>query len=264
MGWHVFAASAVGQAHAECGLPCQDSFAYQVRGELLCAAVCDGAGSAQASDLGAQRLAARLVAQLGQLHVSYASPALALQQVYALLAPLIESVRHSLEHDAIDQGCALDDFAATLVGVLATPDGGWFFHVGDGVAVAQPQHAHEPVVLSLPENGEYSNETFFVTGAEWRAHLRLTRIEPALRGIVLMSDGAAPFVMSRGNAGLYAPFVEPVERFLQTATVEVGSSALAATLADPRTHAITGDDKTLLIAQWRPEPPRSQPTPIQP
>ena len=66
-----------------------------------------------------------------------------------------------------------------------------------------------------------------------------------------MSDGAAPFVMQRGAAGLFGPFIDPVDRYLATATQAAGDTALAGLLSDPRTHAITPDDKTLLIARWQ-------------
>ena len=66
-----------------------------------------------------------------------------------------------------------------------------------------------------------------------------------------MSDGAASFVMARGNAGLFRPFMDPVETFLASATEAVGGQGLQGTLDDPRTQRITGDDKALLLALWQ-------------
>ena len=43
--------------------------------------------------------------------------------------------------------------------------------------------------------------------------------------------------------------MDAVQAYLRTVdSVELGNAALASTLADPRTHQITGDDKTLLLA----------------
>ncbi|MEG2963940.1 MAG: hypothetical protein RR860_14725, partial [Janthinobacterium sp.] len=71
----------------------------------------------------------------------------------------------------------------------------------------------------------------------------------AARGVVLRSDGCMPCAMSKNNAGLYAPFMDAVQGYLRTVgSIELGNEALASTLADPRTHQITGDDKTLLLA----------------
>jgi hypothetical protein len=69
--------------------------------------------------------------------------------------------------------------------------------------------------------------------------------------LALMSDGAMPFAMAKGNGGLFKPFMDPVEAYLAGVTQDEGSAALAGTLGDPRTYGITSDDKTLLIALWR-------------
>ncbi|MNI87484.1 hypothetical protein D3C73_1446860 [compost metagenome] len=63
-----------------------------------------------------------------------------------------------------------------------------------------------------------------------------------------MSDGVQPFAMSRAGDSLFQPFIAPVIRYLAGVDETHGSQALHATLADPRTDQITGDDKTLLVA----------------
>ena len=132
-----------------------------------------------------------------------------------------------------------------MVGVVAWPDGGWFFHLGDGAGVAR--HA-DGRTLSSPENGEYANETFFLTGTAWREHLRITPIATPMRSVLLMTDGAMPFALAKGGQDVFIPFADPVERFLASAEENAGNAALHATLDDPRTCQITGDDKTLLVA----------------
>jgi hypothetical protein len=252
VSWHVFAASATGSGHAETGLPCQDAFAHEVAGDVLCAVICDGAGSAAASDLGSRRLASRVVQELmchGGARADFL--ALGIDALRDELVAVVGSVRGELQACADAAGLRLNDYAATLVGVVATGDGGWLFHVGDGVGAARSQNGAAAEIISLPENGEYANETYFVTGDEWQAHLRLLPITAPVETIALMSDGAAPFVMQRGLTGLFRPFLDPVEQYLSTATPEAGDAALSALLGDPRTHAITSDDKTLLIARWQ-------------
>jgi hypothetical protein len=126
-------------------------------------------------------------------------------------------------------------------------DAGFFFHLGDGLGVAQLADGGE--LISLPANGEYANETYFISGERWREQLRLLAIPQSVHGVVLMSDGCMPFAMSKNNAALYAPFMDAVQGYLRTVdSVDTGNAALASTLADPRTHHITGDDKTLLLA----------------
>lgn len=251
MSWRVFAAAEMGRGHLESGLPCQDAFAYEVAGEILCAVVCDGAGSAPASDQGARLLARRVVEVLARRAGEDPGFArLAVDDLRRELLSIVDRVRGELQARADSAGLRLNDFAATLVGVLASSEGGCLFHIGDGVGVARPK-AGAAEIISLPENGEYANETYFVTGSEWPAHLRLLPIMAPLGTIVLMSDGAAPFVMQRGLSGLFRPFMDPVELYLNSATPAAGNAALAGLLNDPRTHAITPDDKTLLIARWQ-------------
>jgi hypothetical protein len=253
MAWRVFAATATGTWHSERGQPCQDACAHVVVGDLLCAAVCDGAGSASLGQLGAQYVAASLVQRLSE-RLAGAALGTEMDQgnIERVLEELLHGIREELRDRAVQAGVAVSEFATTLVGAVATGDGGWLFHVGDGVGVARPREAGSQVIVSRPENGEYCNETYFVSSDAWRAHLRTTRVALPLGGLVLMSDGAAPFVMARGGEELFMPFIDPVERFLEGAQHEAGCRALAATLADPRTHGITGDDKTLLIAHWVP------------
>jgi hypothetical protein len=252
MGWRVFAASAIGSAHTESGLPCQDAFAHEVVDNVLCAVVCDGAGSAAASDHGSRHLASRVVQELAcRTRKRQDFFALTGDDLRRELASIVGTVRSELLSCAESAGIRLADYAATLVGAVTTDRGGWLFHVGDGVAVARLRASASPELVSLPENGEYANETYFVTGEEWQGHLRLLPIPEPVTTIALMSDGAAPFVMQRGLTGLFQPFMDPVERYLRTATQDAGDSALAGLLGDPRTHAITSDDKTLLVASWQ-------------
>ena len=127
------------------------------------------------------------------------------------------------------------------------PSVGVFFHLGDGVGVAQLDNGSE--LISLPANGEYANETYFLSGERWRDQLRLLPIPHGVRGLVLMSDGCMPFAMGKHNAALYAPFMSAVQNYLRCMDdITLGEQALAQTLLDPRTHQITGDDKTLLLA----------------
>lgn len=243
MSWKVFAASAKGSSHVTGGLPCQDASAFQHRGEWLMAVVCDGAGSAASSHVGSTVICAQVIEKLSAQADVLAS--LDAADFDSLITEILGEVRDGLDAHARIAKADLRDYAATVVGAVMGPTHGWFFHIGDGLGVAR--HA-DGDTLSLPENGEYANETYFLSGSQWRDHLRITPIDQPTSRLMLMSDGAMPFVMAKGHQAVYAPFVDPVERFLRDADENVGAKALAATLDDPRTCEITSDDKTLLIA----------------
>ena len=252
MQCRVFAASAIGKSHIDGGLPCQDAFAFNVVDEVVIAAVCDGAGSATLSHIGSNLMAKSLVEmatanyQAGELLHVLDAEAFKLK-----IAKIITDVRTSLETLSQIENTKFADYSATLVGVIASANQGYFFHIGDGLAIAQSLERKAGNIMSLPENGEYANETYFITGTEWLTHLRLTPITNPIEMLALMSDGAMPFVMSKGNTDFYRLFIDPVANYLKTVSEQDGSSALGSTLADVRTHQITSDDKALLIAQWQ-------------
>lgn len=245
MAWRVFAAAATGKSHLDSGAPCQDAYFWSLRGDTLVAAVCDGAGSQPLSHLGAAAFARGVVQALADaVEAALPDPADLEVQVAAAVA----AVRGRLAAEAAANGAELGHYAATLVGVVADDDGGAFFHIGDGQAVAEFDDGREPA-LSLPENGEYANETYFATGEAWREHLRITPFAGGLRRVALMSDGAASFALDRGQRALFGAFVDPVCAWLAASTDDDAAQAgLLSTLDDPRTYRITGDDKTLLLA----------------
>ncbi|MGY0650359.1 PP2C family serine/threonine-protein phosphatase [Luteimonas sp. A537] len=246
MAWRVVGAAAIGRAHIDSGTLCQDAFAHRGDGEVLVAAVCDGAGSATLGGTGARRIADGVVDALWRQLERHGMPCEAASR-QAMAADAVRKARGALEAEVAAGGGKLGDYACTLVAVVASSSGGWFVHVGDGVGVREAPGAGG-TVLSLPENGEYANETWFVTMPGWEARLRITPFEGASTLLALMSDGTQAFAMARDGGGLFQPFITPVMRFLHGVDEARGVEALKATLADPRTDAITTDDKTLLLA----------------
>jgi len=242
MAWRVYAAAAIGSSHIEGGIPCQDAFAQRVDGERLLAVVCDGAGSQPRSDAGAQTISRRVVELLADEQLE---PVAGNAQLELVIGETIAQARAELRTLATAEGVELSAYACTLVGVMANAQGGVFFHVGDGLGVAE---ADGTAVVSRPENGEYANETYFVSGAEWCEHLRFTYFSTTPRRIALMSDGAMPFAMAKGNSELFKPFMDPVESYLASVAEAEGSAALAGQLGDARTNGIPNDEQTLPIA----------------
>lgn len=252
MPWRVFAASATGPSHREDGRPCQDAFAFRTDGDNLIAVVCDGAGSCEDSHVGARVVSDSVVHAIArQIAAKLIHPDSSPEDWRKVVETVIASAREALQAVAKAAAGDMSAYASTLVGAVAWPSRLFFFHVGDGYAVARPRAAGAADIVSLPENGEYVNETYFVTGSEWQAHLRMASHDVPIETVALMSDGAAPFAMAKGQQELHRPFIDPVLRYLDQASEAEGTAALARTLEDPRTDSITTDDKTLLLARWR-------------
>lgn len=147
-------------------------------------------------------------------------------------------------------------FACTLVAVIADSTGTMTLHLGDGhvellglgTDPVDP-FADAPVLgRSLPENGQYSNETFFLVDEDWERHLRISDPVADVAIIVAMTDGSAPFALAPGQKSLHAPLFRPLARWLVTFGPGDASDRLAAVLTDEKVRQVSDDDATLVWA----------------
>ncbi len=240
--WRVFSASTTGKRNFDEGAAGQDASDCVVTEDGLVAIVCDGAGSVSEGRIGAEFVARALAEQLSNTQDDDT------ERLEASIHCAIEDVRNRLADLAASRELSLEEFSCTLIGCVASRGGGCFFHIGDGFAIQQS--AAGDAVLSLPENGEYSDEPYFVTDEKWKDHLRFTSLPAPERGCVigLMSDGTAPFAVNRARSGFFRPFIDPIGAFLRETTAPIGNEALRNLLESPRACEISRDDKTLLLA----------------
>jgi hypothetical protein len=243
--WRVFFGSAAGTYHLNAGEPCQDAGHHAVVDGAVIGVVCDGAGSASQGHAGANFMASELVGLIG---AAVESRTFAWGDPAEFLVGAIDGARTQLSELALARDLLLRDFASTLVGCVCGPRGGCLFHIGDGFGVALDRDGGTR--LSPPENGEYSDQTYFVTDEGWKDHLRVTRLAGAegIGLIGLMSDGAATFAINRERSGFYRPFLDPVASYLAGVTDQDGNFALQNLLESARSASITPDDRTLLLA----------------
>jgi hypothetical protein len=160
----------------------------------------------------------------------------------------VEQARERFRELANNSPGGIAVFHATLVGAVVGPSGGVFFHVGDGAGLATCFKDLSASVVSQPENGEYANDTYFVTQDQWEQHLRTTPFGADFDLIALMSDGVMPFALARGAKSPSAPFFEPLSRYLADHERNESERELAALLQRDAIRRITGDDKTLVWA----------------
>lgn len=250
--WQVVGVSATGFDHHVDGKPCQDAHAFEVTPSgWLVGAVSDGAGSAPRSEFGARTFCSGVVRYLvTRLEGLEPSKRLRLTDTdgRVWVEDAIDMLRTSLRNLKENDSERLDQFHTTLLGVIAGPEGGIFFHVGDGACFAARSDDLSKSVVSEPENGQYSNETYFVTQENWREHLRLSLFGPEYDLIALMTDGVTPFAMTQGVRGPFPGFFEPLSHYLESNSREEGERAINTYFQDDRVRAITGDDKTLIWA----------------
>lgn len=185
------AASTTGHAHLRAGEPCQDAVARAVTGSTVAVCLADGAGSASASELGAAAATGVVVELLcSQFSAWWSDPG---SVPTRMLAPVLAE----LGRVASSAGVPVDQLACTLLFAAATVRGGRVRHLcgnlGDGVIL---QREDDQVRLCLgPENGEFANQTWFVTSRDASAHFRVVAGEVPLGrlpGWLLATDGAGP------------------------------------------------------------------------
>ena len=223
--WLHAGASVVGQGHLTSDAPCQDKFQIKVSedGEWLAVVVCDGAGSAEFAGIGATiasqyfcqelvKLAQELVARLPGEWIN--------DFVIDCVLRVRDRIRAHANSDEIRK------YHCTLVAALVGPQGGFSVHIGDGAIVggtfAPPGSVPfvelgANVLISRPENGEYANETFFITEGAWVKHLRIRPL-PRIDWIVVCTDGGASLLLdndSQVRPAFLVPFIRCVSRTLR-------------------------------------------------
>lgn len=163
---------------------CQDAVGGRQVGDTACIVLADGAGSKLNSGTGArtcvQLISEILVRHFDALYLGR-SPIEDTTAEHFLITSILDSLRRKrfYARDGVDSYACTLLFAAhkngkTLVG-----------HLGDGIIFMKASGAIS--VASHPENGEFINQTVFVTSTSAETSLKLRRIE---------TDGPCTFLLS--------------------------------------------------------------------
>ena len=202
--WRGIAVSREGRRHRATGGVCQDSSVCVVDGQFALVAIADGAGFSPRSQEGS-----KAVIEIVEPYLRSRTPWLNPDEVtHGLLA----ECRVELGRVALNIGCDVQDLATTLSFVAISSTHILAGRVGDGVIVAVRDE--KPAVLSEPteSEGEFLNETVFVTSPAAEQHMWFDVFEAGeFSSVVLMSDGAAESLHRRGD-GFVAPVVEKALR----------------------------------------------------
>jgi hypothetical protein len=252
--WITAASSVRGKGHEQTGTPCQDASLVlaSADGEWVALVASDGAGSAEYAEVGSSTVTKHFADALIRL-----APALANRNpgewiIDAVLASIID-IRDELRTAA--RSDSLKAYHCTLVACLIGPTGGFSIHIGDGSifgGIAENETSttidlSRRIFISAPQNGEYANETVFITEREWIKNLRIQPI-PKLDWVMLGTDGGMALAMNNDTVpktGFVAPVLSEV---IRSANLGSSSDTLRDILSDKQADRLTNDDKTLVIA----------------
>lgn len=241
------AARCIGASHSATGTPCQDQVKALSTSSLSVAVLADGAGSAPLSHHGA----ARVVSLAAGLLLSHYPQTLRMsdtQVVSWIVTELLAGLDGLAAELSVDGPCHRSDLASTILAVVVGPEAFLAIHIGDGVIGIEEEAAgtRRQRVLSEPDNGEFSNETVFVTSRDAVARGRVHRGSSAsVSGFVLMSDGPQASLHRRADNSLAPATAKLIQSVRELENAEV-TSRLERTLVEVisrRTH----DDCSLAV-----------------
>lgn len=178
----------IGTSHLKTGTPCQDAVARKIKSTSACIALADGAGSRPLSHIGSAILTDRM-ADFGLKNFEALHRLINLQSPKAL-DMVVDPLIFALTATARRKKLKVDAFASTLMFFVVQDNRYVAGHIGDGAIFIQDTTGVR--VLSQPDNGEYSNVTYFITDKKAKTKLRLySGIIEHHFGVMLMSDGTA-------------------------------------------------------------------------
>jgi serine/threonine protein phosphatase PrpC len=248
--WRVVAASVCGTSHIKNKQLCQDAHHWQLLpGNVLVAAAADGAGSASQGKIGAMVAVETAIENLAikELTQSYLDDD---ETVRSLLNESLLAAKKAVEDEAEACNKQLQDLATTLIIMIATPDMVAVVQVGDGMAVAKDSQGNL-LALTIPDNGEYINETTFLTspGALDAAQMRLWR--ETIANVGLLTDGLQMLALNMVVGEPHKPFFFPLFEFVQNAQDKtLAKEQLVSFLGSERITQRTDDDLTLILAAF--------------
>ncbi|MDP4744921.1 MAG: protein phosphatase 2C domain-containing protein [Porticoccaceae bacterium] len=242
--WSIATATTVGESHTRRGRGSDDAFATLQSGRWNAIVVCDGAGSAARSREGADRVSSAFARELIKIskRIENLGPGPWLND--SIISSVL-AVREELA--TFVQSFDLREFHCTVVAALISDTGGFSVHIGDGAVFVGRRTDLVPRIElhSEPENGEYSNETFFVTETTWLKNLRIKPLG-ACDWVMLTTDGASALLLDQEiKFGVFSGLLEVLST--EKNLTKVCDDLSYFTESDYAT-ACSNDDKTIVLA----------------
>ena len=252
--WKYIFSSVTGASHSETNTPCQDNCICEViegssGSRVLVVVASDGAGSANHAEAGSALTCSFLVEQL-KVHLANEARVrdLTRDRIETWISELRDEI--ALRAEA-EEGLSVRDFAATLLAAVLDEDTAAFFQIGDGAIVIPGDEEETYGWLFWPQQGQYANETNFVTDQNAGQKLEFALVSHRVDEVAVFTDGVQSLALHYQSRQAHNPFFLSVFRWLRSAPhnrLNEFQASLISFLNSEKINERTDDDKTLALA----------------
>jgi hypothetical protein len=243
--WRVVGASICGVRHSQVGASCQDTHAWEVLPSgILVVALADGAGSTKHGAIGA-RVAVQTAIRVANVAAAMLTPADDDATCERSLTQCFQECRIAVEEEAQTRALTSRDLATTLIILFAKDNLVACGQIGDGACVVGNCN-EQPLILNVPQVGEYVNETVFLTSSNAMDELQISTWRGRVCSIAVFCDGLDSLALKLPDGVPHKPFFEPLFRFIAESSDR--TTELIAFLQSPQVRERCDDDLTLILA----------------
>ena len=243
--------SQIGHSHVRENGICEDAYSIGrlEDGDWLAITVCDGAGSALYGEQGAKIVSTNFNNGLLKIasEINYRIPDTWINDA---ILKLVLEVRKIIRDQSSDSG--MENFHTTLVSTLLNQKYGFSIHIGDG-SIFGGNFENNMVgtcvdknyFVSEPSNGEYANETYFITESRWIKNIHIKPFQN-LDWLILGTDGGCEAIINQ-KGELKGDFVPTLFEIISTKPNSTHEKYLTNLLDSPEYVNITSDDRTVVL-----------------
>lgn len=243
--WRVVGASVRGSSHYKSGTPCQDFSAYRRtfigNAPALLIGIADGAGSAKASEVGAEQsvqfILHKIATSLRNIHEC--------TEIFS--RSLFQDTRSHLDHVGGNMSLSARDLACTLLVAILLEDAAAFLQVGDGAWVVERAGGFD--CMTWPSGGEYANQTTFITSPGWADVFQFRWLDGSISAVSGFTDGLQNVALRYSSRAAHGPFFESMLKAFRSVANETDLKLpLIEFLSSKRMTDRTDDDKSIVFA----------------